>query len=95
MKGGGVKGLHAFVSGVVQGVGYRAFARARARELGLRGFVRNLPDGRVEVYAEGDEESLNRFLDHLREGPYFAKVRRVDYNFVETRGGYEDFVILY
>ena len=46
-----MKALHAFVSGRVQGVGYRAFTRNKAKLLGLRGFVRNLPDGRVEVYA--------------------------------------------
>lgn len=90
-----VKALHAFVSGRVQGVGYRAFTREWARRLGLKGFVRNLPDGRVEVYAEGEEESLKELLEKLLEGPFFAKVTGIDYKFTEPRGEYEDFTVLY
>jgi acylphosphatase len=90
-----VKGLHAFVSGRVQGVGYRSFTRSRAKLLGLKGFVRNLPDGRVEVYAEGDEAALEELLDLLKKGPFLAKVNGVEYRFVEPRGEYEDFVVLY
>ena len=90
-----VKGLHAFVSGRVQGVGYRAWTRRTAKELGLKGFVRNLPDGRVEVYAEGEEEALKELLSELYKGPLFARVSGVEYQFTEPRGEYEDFTILY
>ncbi len=90
-----VKGLHAFVKGIVQGVGYRAWTRKKAKELGLKGFARNLPDGRVEVYAEGEEEKLNLLLKELYKGPFFAKVEGVNYQFQEPRGEYEDFIILY
>ncbi len=90
-----VRGLHAFVSGRVQGVGYRAFTRGVARDLKLRGFVKNLPDGRVEVYAEGEEEDLRKFLESLWEGPFFARVTDIEYQFTEPRGEYESFVILY
>lgn len=90
-----VKGLHAFVSGRVQGVGYRAFTRDIARKLGLKGFVRNLPDGKVEVYAEGEEELLEKLLSKLWEGPFFAKVTDIDYKFTEPRGSYENFDIAY
>jgi acylphosphatase len=90
-----VKGLHAYISGIVQGVGYRAFTRKKAKELGLKGFVRNLPDGRVEVYAEGPYEALLSLLEELKRGPFFARVEKVDYQFVEPRGDYEDFVIAY
>lgn len=90
-----IKGLHTFVSGRVQGVGYRAFTKNIANKLGLRGFVRNLPDGRVEVYAEGEEELLKEFLSKLWEGPFFAKVTDIDYKFTEPRGEYESFTILY
>jgi acylphosphatase len=90
-----LKSLHAFVEGRVQGVGYRAWTRKKARELSLKGYVRNLPDGRVEVYAEGEEELLRKLLDSLYEGPFFAKVKSVNYSFGQPRGEYEDFVILY
>jgi len=90
-----LKALHAYVSGLVQGVGYRAWTRKRAKELGLKGFVRNLPDGRVEVYAEGEEERLKELLELLHQGPFFARVEGVDYQLLEPRGEYEDFVILY
>jgi acylphosphatase len=68
------KGLHLLIDGRVQGVGYRWFARTAARELGLHGKVRNLPDGRVEVWVTGDPDQLALFLDRLREGPPAARV---------------------
>ncbi|MEO2069217.1 MAG: acylphosphatase [Desulfurobacteriaceae bacterium] len=90
-----IKAFHAFVSGRVQGVGYRAFTKRKAEKLGLKGFVRNLPDGRVEVYAEGEEEKLQELLLQLKKGPILAKVEKIDFEFTETRGNYEDFDILY
>ena len=90
-----VKALHAFVSGRVQGVGYRAFTRDVARKLGLKGFVKNLPDGRVEVYAEGDEEKLKELLEKLYQGPFLARVTDIEYYLTEPRGEYENFIIDY
>ncbi len=90
-----MKAVEAFISGRVQGVGFRAFTRSKAKSLGLKGFVRNLPDGRVEVYAEGDEDALRKLIEYLSIGPFFADVRQVDWKFVEPRGSYEDFVIDY
>jgi acylphosphatase len=69
--------LHAVVSGSVQGVGYRMYAYRRATTLGLRGYVRNQPDGRVEVVAEGPRAALERLLEILRRGPASAEVRGV------------------
>src|SRR5439155_8803220 len=66
------------VSGRVQGVGFRFFAEAAALREGLHGWVRNLPDGRVEISAEGDAEALERFERHVRHGPPGARVERVD-----------------
>jgi len=66
------------IGGRVPGVGFRFFTdRAAARE-GLHGFVRNLPDGRVEVAVEGEAEALDRFDRHIRHGPPGARVDRVD-----------------
>ena len=66
-----------FVSGTVQGVGYRYFAQQIARRLGLNGFVRNLRDGRVEVYAVGSAELLERLKAELHRGPSGAHVSSV------------------
>lgn len=62
------------VSGRVQGVFFRASTRNQAVALGLRGFARNLPDGRVEVLAAGDDVALDRLAAWLRQGPDMARV---------------------
>lgn len=67
-----------FLSGRVQGVGFRNFAQRYASALGLRGYARNLDDGRVEVYAAGTAEALSDFSARLREGPRWADVRGVE-----------------
>ena len=66
------------VSGRVQGVGFRYFTQDTAHREGLHGRVRNLPDGRVEVEAEGDEETLARFEAALWRGPSHARVDNVE-----------------
>lgn len=76
----------ALVRGRVQGVGYRAFAQQKALELGLSGYAENLPDGRVEVVAEGPKEALEVFLHHLRQGPRLARVEEVEVSFGEEAG---------
>jgi acylphosphatase len=67
-----------FVRGRVQGVGYRYFAQHAAETLGLGGYVRNLDDGRVEVYAVGPEKRLSDLAGMLHQGPRWADVRGVD-----------------
>jgi len=62
------------VSGKVQGVFFRASARDRANALGLRGFAKNLPDGRVEVLAAGSDAAIDELAAWLREGPPMARV---------------------
>lgn len=66
-----------YVSGSVQGVGYRQFARRMARSLGVAGYAKNLLDGRVEVYALGTPGQLNSFRQKLEEGPASALVWEV------------------
>jgi acylphosphatase len=66
------------ISGRVQGVGFRVFAEARAAVEGVHGFVRNRPDGKVEVQVEGDQESVDRFELTLRRGPAGARVENVE-----------------
>jgi acylphosphatase len=67
----------ALVSGTVQGVGYRAFARRAALALDVRGYARNLPDGRVEVLACGEAAALDAFITQLRAGPKWSRVTEV------------------
>ena len=69
---------HAFVRGTVQGVAFRWHARERARELGVAGWVRNLDDGRVEAWIEGERGSVETMLDWLRHGPPSAHVAAVE-----------------
>lgn len=66
------------VRGHVQGVGYRAFARRHALDLGLAGYVENLADGRVEIVAEGDKTHLDVLLVKLKMGPAHAEVEDVE-----------------
>ena len=67
-----------FVSGRVQGVGYRNFSQNAARQAGVTGWARNLDDGRVEVHANGTAAQLEDFEARLRLGPRFADVRSVE-----------------
>jgi acylphosphatase len=66
------------ISGKVQGVFFRASARAEANRLGLHGFVRNEEDGSVHAEAEGDRQSLDEFLAWCRQGPPHARVEAVE-----------------
>jgi acylphosphatase len=67
-----------FISGRVQGVGYRYFAQKAATSLNLSGYVCNLDDGRVEVYAAGPADTLDEFAGMLHRGPRFGEVRSVE-----------------
>jgi acylphosphatase len=69
--------MHCIVSGRVQGVAYRVSTRSRAAELGLTGWVRNLPDGTVEVYAQGSSDALAALREWLRMGPPGANVTQL------------------
>ncbi len=85
----------ALVSGRVQGVFFRMFVVREAKALGVAGRVRNLPDGRVEVIAEGEKEKLNKLIEKLRQGPPAAIVEKVQVEWDEYRHEYDDFQIDY
>jgi len=65
------------VSGLVQGVGFRAWTVRQARRYGIAGWVRNLPSGDVEALAQGDKKSLDAFVEALKAGPPYSRVDRV------------------
>lgn len=79
--------------GRVQGVGYRANARRKAVEYGLRGYTRNNPDGSVEIVAEGDPELIERLTDWCRHGPTAAHVTSLDVERSEPTHEFRDFQI--
>jgi acylphosphatase len=74
------------ISGRVQGVGFRYFAQAAAVREGLHGWVRNLPDGRVETLAEGEADSVERFERAIHHGPPGARVDRVEVDATNPTG---------
>lgn len=73
-KSNEMKGIHVIIKGHVQGVGFRAHTYYRARELGLKGFVRNLPDRHVEIYLYGHKEQLDKLIHALKSD----RVGRID-----------------
>lgn len=87
--------LRAIVRGRVQGVFFRGFAREEARALGLTGHVRNLPDGKVEVVAEGPREALEKLQGLLKIGPPSARVEAVEAQWQQATGEYDRFEVRY
>jgi acylphosphatase len=73
-----MRSVRVHVRGLVQGVGFRFFARRAAAHWGLAGTVRNLPDGRVEVVAQGPHDAVSAFVEELRRGPHGSHVAAVD-----------------
>jgi acylphosphatase len=85
-----------FVSGIVQGVGFRYFTQDEAERLHLSGYVRNLRDGRVEVYAIGSQENLARLRTLVERGPRGAMVQHVDEESADINPKFaQDFSITY
>ena len=92
----GMKKKHYLVSGLVQGVGYRYFVIRNAKELQLTGTVRNLPDGRVEVIAQGESGRLAELENRLRRGPVRASVDELQIDTLDNdTENHDDFKIIY
>jgi acylphosphatase len=88
--------LSVTVHGLVQGVSFRYFVRNVARELGLKGYVRNLASGdAVEIKAEGEKPRLHRLLGQLKTGPPGARVEKVDIDWSDYTGQFDNFGIRY
>jgi acylphosphatase len=85
------KRLRVHVSGKVQGVGFRAFVLREATELGLTGYVLNLPDGRVEAIIEGPDHQAEALLERVKQGPPGARVDSVDVKEQLYRGDFDRF----
>lgn len=87
--------FEATVKGRVQGVWFRNFTYNEARQLGLTGEVKNLPDGNVRVIAEGDEKALKALIKKLNEGPPLAHVQEVAVNWENFLDQYKSFEVSY
>ncbi len=85
------KRLHVYWSGRVQGVGFRYTAESVALELKLTGWVRNIPDGRVEAVCEGPAKALQAFLDQVSKGPMRPYIQETQADWPEATGEFEDF----
>lgn len=81
------------ITGFVQGVFFRASAQNAARKLQLTGFVRNLPDGSVELVAEGEEALLNRLIDWSQKGPSGSRVDNVSISWKDVENKFNGFSI--
>jgi len=90
-----MESFHCFLSGRVQGVFFRKYTLECALRLGIKGWVRNLKDGRVEVVGEGERESLEKFLEFLKKGPEGARVEEIEVEWKEKPKGFRDFRIIY
>ncbi len=82
------------IYGRVQGVFFRSTMRDVARELGLTGWVRNVPDGTVEAVVEGDKTAVERIVAWAHEGPPLARVEKVDIKWEPYKGEFKDFRIV-
>ncbi|MCX6815533.1 MAG: acylphosphatase [Candidatus Aenigmarchaeota archaeon] len=81
------------VSGLVHGVGYRSYVRNYAKEIGLKGFVKNLSTDRVEIVAEGYGNQFDTFLQMLRKGPLGSKVKDIRVDWEDPVGEFKDFAV--
>lgn len=86
-----MKQIHLFISGFVQGVGYREFVKREAEKLGIVGWVRNLLDSRVEVVAQGPEGILKKFVNICEKGPFLADVQNVAIEWQESKQAFDSF----
>jgi acylphosphatase len=87
--------VRAYISGRVQGVYYRAETQKQASSLGLTGWVRNLPDGRVEVLVEGEEQRVRQLIAWCRQGPPRSRIDMVEESTEEYTGEFETFEITF
>ena len=86
---------HVFISGRVQGVFFRSETMYEAKQLGVTGWIHNIPDGRVEAIFEGEQENVKELLEFCKRGPLGAKVEDVNVTWENYTGEFRDFEIRY
>jgi len=90
-----MKRIHMISSGRVQGVGYRASILSQSRGLNLKGYVKNMPDGTVEIVAEGGYDELKQLIDIAKAGSYASSVKEVTTEYSPATGEFSEFGIKY
>ena len=90
-----MKRMHAWISGRVQGVFFRANTRRKAMDLNLKGWIRNLEDGRVEAVIEGKDSDVKKMIEFMQKGPFGARVTKFDVKEEKYKGEFEFFEIKY
>ena len=86
---------HIFITGFVQGVGYRRFVRHHARKLGLTGWIKNIPDNRVEAIFQGPKNGTEKLISICERGPFLSEVKDVQVSFEDGQEIYSSFDIIY
>lgn len=87
------KTIYLIIAGRVQGVGFRYFALHKAQELTIFGWIRNIPDGKVEIEAEGDPQNLETFVDWMKTGPARAVIGSVSVSEITPHRNFRDFIV--
>lgn len=85
---------HIFISGFVQGIGFRQFVKKQALRRDLTGYVKNLPDGRVEAVLQGRRENIEKMVLLCSKGPFLSEVENIDVVWEDNKDQFKDFKIL-
>ena len=88
------KSIRLYISGTVQGLFFRGFVKENAEKLNLKGFVRNLEDGRVEVFIEGNTDSIKKMIELCKKGPKHSEIKKIEEK-VERFQDFKQFKILH
>lgn len=89
-----MKQVHIWVTGHVQGVWYRKFVRINAVKLGITGWVRNLPDNRVEAVLQGEKDLIEQLIKMCHDGPPFAEVRDIQVEWEDAEEKFDEIIII-
>ena len=89
-----MKQARVYISGFVQGIGFRHFVRGKANELGLTGWVKNLPDGRVEILFQGSRDKIEEAIKECNKGPFLSEVKDIVVEWEDSKVVYKDFEIM-
>jgi acylphosphatase len=88
------KAVRLMISGTIQGIFFRMFCKENADKLGLKGYVRNLDDGDVELVLEGNSDEIEKMIEICKQGPPRARIRKIQIQEIKWQGDFKEFKIL-